>query len=50
VVDGLVNFAGWITQSFGKIFRRVQTGYVQEYLLILACGVVAILVAVLVIT
>ncbi len=49
VVDGLVNFAGWITQGFGKIFRRVQTGYVQEYLLILACGVVAILVAVLVI-
>jgi NADH-quinone oxidoreductase subunit L len=50
VVDGAVNFAGWITQGFGKIFRRVQTGYVQEYLIILACGVAAILITVLVIT
>jgi NADH-quinone oxidoreductase subunit L len=49
VVDGAVNFTGWITRAFGKIFRRVQTGYVQEYLIVLACGVVAILVAVLVI-
>ncbi|UCH78371.1 MAG: NADH-quinone oxidoreductase subunit L [Candidatus Coatesbacteria bacterium] len=48
VVDGLVNFAGWITQGFGKVFRRIQTGYVQEYLLVLACGVVAILIAVLI--
>jgi NADH-quinone oxidoreductase subunit L len=50
VVDGAVNFAGWITQTFGKIFRRVQTGYVQEYLIVLACGVAAILITVLVIT
>ena len=49
VVDGLVNFAGWITQGFGRVFRRVQTGYVQEYLIILACGVAAILITVLVI-
>jgi NADH-quinone oxidoreductase subunit L len=49
VVDGAVNFAGWITQGFGKIFRRAQTGYVQEYLIILACGVAAILITVLVI-
>jgi NADH-quinone oxidoreductase subunit L len=49
VVDGAVNFAGWITQGFGKIFRRVQTGYVQEYLIVLACGVAAILITVLVI-
>jgi len=48
-VDGLVNLAGRTTQGFGKIFRRVQTGYVQEYLVILACGVVAILIVVLVI-
>ncbi len=48
-VDGLVNLAGRSTQGFGKIFRRVQTGYVQEYLVILACGVVAILIVVLVI-
>ena len=50
VVDGAVNFTGWITQTFGKIFRRVQTGYVQEYLIVLACGVAAILITVLVIT
>jgi NADH-quinone oxidoreductase subunit L len=49
VVDGAVNSTGWITQAFGKIFRRVQTGYVQEYLIVLVCGVIAILVAVLVI-
>jgi NADH-quinone oxidoreductase subunit L len=49
VVDGLVNFAGWATQGFGRIFRRVQTGYVQEYIIVLACGVAAILIAVLVI-
>jgi NADH-quinone oxidoreductase subunit L len=49
VVDGAVNFTGWVTQGFGKISRRVQTGYVQEYLIVLACGVAAILIAVLVI-
>jgi NADH-quinone oxidoreductase subunit L len=48
VVDGLVNFTGWITQGFGRVFRRIQTGYVQEYLLVLACGVIAILIAVLI--
>jgi NADH-quinone oxidoreductase subunit L len=49
VVDGLVNLAGWLTQGCGRLFRRLQTGYVQEYIIVLACGVVAILVAVLLI-
>ncbi len=47
VVDGLVNLTGWLTRAFGKTFRRVQTGYVQEYIIILAGGVIAILVAAL---
>ncbi len=50
VVDGLVNLTAWITNFFGRTFRRVQTGFVQEYIIVMACGVIAILVAVLVIT
>jgi len=49
VVDGLVNLAGWLTQGCGRLFRRLQTGYVQEYIIVLACGVIGILVAVLLI-
>lgn len=48
VVDGLVNLVGWLTESFGKVSRRFQTGYVQEYLIILAGGLVAILAAALI--
>ena len=33
IVDGLVNFVGWIVQAFGRVFRHVQTGQLQHYAL-----------------
>jgi NADH-quinone oxidoreductase subunit L len=49
-VDGAVNLVGRTTRGLGRAFRRLQTGYVQEYIVVLACGVVGILVAVLLMT
>lgn len=40
IVDGLVNFTGWITGKAGMIGRRIQTGLVQNYVLLLLFGVV----------
>src|SRR4029077_8671662 len=33
VVDGLVNLVGWIVRESSHVFRRVQTGLVQNYAL-----------------
>ena len=38
VVDGLVNFSGVLTSLFSKGFRRVQTGSVSNYAMVLAVG------------
>jgi NADH-quinone oxidoreductase subunit L len=38
-VDGLVNLQAWMTKSGGGLARRVQTGFVQNYLLIFSLGV-----------
>jgi NADH-quinone oxidoreductase subunit L len=42
VVDGLVNLVGAIMNGFSVLFRRVQTGYVSNYALVLAVGMFAL--------
>ncbi len=41
VVDGLVNFVGWFAQEASHVFRRLQTGLVQNYALLMLLGVFA---------
>src|SRR5437867_303021 len=41
VVDGLVNLVGWISQESSYVFRRLQTGLVQNYALLMLFGVFA---------
>jgi len=41
VVDGLVNFIGWIVQEGSLLFRRFQTGLVQNYALLMLFGIFA---------
>jgi NADH-quinone oxidoreductase subunit L len=42
VVDGLVNLVGTILSGFSRLFRKVQTGYVSNYALVLAVGMFAL--------
>ena len=44
VVDGVVNLTGWITTKLGSVLRYVQTGRAENYLLVIAAGVIAILI------
>ena len=39
VVDGAVNLVGWIAQELSYWFRRVQTGLVQNYALLMLVGI-----------
>jgi NADH-quinone oxidoreductase subunit L len=39
VVDGLVNLVGWVVQESSHVFRRLQTGLVQNYALLMLFGV-----------
>jgi NADH-quinone oxidoreductase subunit L len=48
LVDGLVNFLGWILNRLSALFRRLQTGLVSQYALVLVVGVFALVCAVLV--
>jgi NADH-quinone oxidoreductase subunit L len=41
VVDGAVNFVGWVIQESSYWFRRIQTGLVQNYALLMLFGVFA---------
>ncbi|MEL6842793.1 MAG: NADH-quinone oxidoreductase subunit L, partial [Bacteroidota bacterium] len=43
IVDGLVNGAGNVTTSVGEVFRRLQSGLVTNYLLLVSIGVLSIL-------
>jgi len=43
VVDRLVNLVGDTVQFFSSVFRRLQTGLVQEYALFILMGVFLIL-------
>ena len=39
VVDGLVNFTAFTVQSTGAVFRKIQTGKVQTYLVMMVVAV-----------
>ncbi|HEY7288355.1 MAG TPA: NADH-quinone oxidoreductase subunit L [Vicinamibacterales bacterium] len=41
VVDGVVNLIGWIVAESSHAFRRLQTGLVQNYALVMLLGVFA---------
>jgi NADH-quinone oxidoreductase subunit L len=41
VVDGLVNLVGWIVQESSHAFRRLQSGLVQNYALLMLFGIFA---------
>jgi NADH-quinone oxidoreductase subunit L len=43
VVDGLVNLVGWVVQESSHAFRRLQTGLVQNYALLMLFGIFAFL-------
>ncbi len=38
VVDGLVNLTGWVLQFGSRVFRRLQTGVVSQYAMVIAVG------------
>ncbi len=40
VVDGAVNGVGWVTDQLGREMRLIQTGQVQNYLLVLILSVI----------
>jgi len=42
VVDGLVNLVATVLDGFSRVFRRLQTGYVSNYALVLAVGMFAL--------
>jgi len=41
IVDGAVNFVGWMIQESSHGFRRLQTGLVQNYALLMLFGIFA---------
>ncbi len=43
IVDGAVNGAGDLTDTTGDIIKKLQSGVVQNYALIMVCGVIAII-------
>jgi NADH-quinone oxidoreductase subunit L len=40
IVDGLVNFTGWITGKVGGLLRYLQTGQVQNYMMLVLIGII----------
>jgi NADH:ubiquinone oxidoreductase subunit 5 (subunit L)/multisubunit Na+/H+ antiporter MnhA subunit len=38
IVDLLVNLIGWTIKIFSAIFRRAQTGFAQNYALVIVTG------------
>jgi NADH-quinone oxidoreductase subunit L len=45
VVDGAVDGSAWTAERFGAMARRVQNGFVQNYLLVITMALVALLAA-----
>ena len=44
VVDGAVNGVGWITTKTGNVLKLIQTGFIQNYMLIVAGGIIILIV------
>ena len=40
IVDGLVNLIAIVVGALGEVFRRLQTGFIQNYILLIFTGVV----------
>ena len=38
-MDGVVNLVAWLNKFFGDLFRRAQTGVVQNYVFVFGLGV-----------
>ena len=47
LVDGTVRFVAYFIGFLSEAFRRVQTGYVRNYALVMVVGTLAVLVAIL---
>ncbi len=43
VIDGIVNFAAYLSGFIGLIFRRIQTGKVQTYLILVIFSIIILL-------
>ena len=50
VIDGLVRMVGWVIQISASSIRNIQSGYVRSYALIMVLGVLALVVAVWMVT
>jgi NADH-quinone oxidoreductase subunit L len=44
VVDGVVNLIGWATKTVGGALRVIQTGRAENYLLVIAVGVILLII------
>jgi len=44
VVDGVVNLVGWVAKALGGGLRMVQTGRAENYLLVIAIGVILLII------
>jgi len=44
VVDGAVNGVGWITTKTGNVLKLIQTGFIQNYMLIVIAGLVILFI------
>lgn len=40
VIDGIVNLVAYITGFFGAVFRKIQTGNVQAYIILAIIGII----------
>ncbi len=43
IVDGIVNGVGAVTRTFSSVLRKIQTGLVQNYLIVLFVGILIML-------
>lgn len=44
VVDGIVNGIAWLIVRIGKAFRRIQSGYVQNYAFYMIAGLIVLII------
>ena len=44
VVDGLVNLVGWLMQAGSRVFRRLQTGVVSQYAMVVVAGMLVLVI------
>jgi NADH-quinone oxidoreductase subunit L len=43
VIDRIVNITGWVFQLGSRVFRKLQTGYAQSYLLLFLIGIILLI-------